>query len=359
MRWSAPVLPTTLWRELGWRRVAQVAGVCLLLATQILFQHQILEYEASGTLLAFAEYFGEIALVGFIVLLAVAIVDSLLPKESLQRTAALALAVVGGVAAGVGFGLLLRYGDGHYPPALYPLGEAIRWIGVSGALTVVHEAQRRERRAAGVLHEIEIGRMALERRRAEARLKLMQAQIEPHFLFNTLATVKRLFRTEPQHGASILESLMHYLRGALPRMRDDDASLGDELDLINAYLGILGVRMGERLRFSIEAPPLARGMPFPPMMLITLVENAIKHGIGRKPEGGRIDVRASFRHQRLRIEVADTGVGFAQASGTGIGLSNVRERLSVMHGDAAVLLLEHNVPQGVIASIEMPARGER
>src|SRR5262249_38874522 len=161
----------------------------------------------------------------------------------------------------------------------------------------------RERSALRALHDIEVNRIALDRRRSEARLQMMQAQIEPHFLFNTLATVKRLFRTEPHSGDAMLERLTQYLRAALPRLRDDESTLGDELDLVEAYLEILRARMGERLRFSIDASPRSRSLAFPSMMLITLVENAIKHGIERKPDGGRIDVRVGIRNRGLRIEV--------------------------------------------------------
>ena len=353
MRWSA-LVDSGFWRELTWRRILLVGGICLLVSTQIFFQWQILEYELANTLQAFAEYFGEVAIVGYAILLCVTFVDYRLPREGAVRSAALFAAVMSGAAIGVGLGLVIRYGDGHYPPFLYPLGEGLRWMAIAGVLTIVHEAQRRERRAAGALHEIEVNRIALERRRTEARLQMMKAQIEPHFLFNTLATLKRLFRTEPQSGDAMLDKLMQYLRGALPRLREDESSLGDELDLVDAYLHVLRIRMGERLRFSMDVPGNLRTLPFPSMMLITLVENAIKHGIGRKAEGGRIDVRVRALADDVRIEVADTGIGFAQSFGSGIGLSNIRARLRAIHGDRAALVLAPNEPAGVVASIDVP-----
>jgi LytS/YehU family sensor histidine kinase len=180
----------------------------------------------------------------------------------------------------------------------------------------------------------------------------MQAQIEPHFLFNTLATVKRLYRTGPESGVRMLDSLMQYLRVALPRLREDEATLADELDHVAAYLDILHIRMGKRLRHSVEAPADVRAIAFPSMMLITLVENAIKHGLASKPEGGSIAVRAHLAGRRLVVEVRDTGVGFQASSGSGIGLANTRARLLAIFGRSAELLLEPNEPAGVVARIE-------
>jgi hypothetical protein len=337
-----------------WRSIAFVVVVCLVLATQIFFQGQIFEYELEDTLVAFAEYFGELALIGLAVLFAVSLVDRRLPTPGAARSAALCAGVVGGVAAGVAAGLVLRYGTGYYPPFLYTLGEAMRWLGIAGVLVFVHEAQVRGRAAAASLHEIEVNRMALERRRSEARLQVMKAQIEPHFLFNTLATVKRLYRTEPRSGDAMFDRLMRYLRATLPRLREDEASLGDELELTEAYLEILRMRMGERLRFSIRAPEALRAQPFPSMMLVTLVENAIKHGIGSMPEGGRIDVDARAAGAAMRIDVADTGVGFVATSGSGIGLANIRARLAALDPTRASLSLAPNGAAGVVASIEIP-----
>ena len=351
---KAPRAMTAMWRGMTWRPVVLVGGVCLILATEIFFQASILEYELADTMLAFAEFFGEIALIGFAILFAVNLVDRRWMAPGHARSMALAGAVVGGVSAGVVAGLLLRYGTGPHPPFAYMLGEAMRWVGVGGALTFVHEVQRRERAAARSLHDIEVNRIALERRRAEARLQMMKAQIEPHFLFNTLATVKRLYRTEPQGGDAMFGRLMRYLRAALPHMRENEATLGDELDLVEAYLEILRTRMGERLRFSIRSPDSLRALPFPSMMLITLVENAIKHGIGSKPEGGGIDVCARLEAGAVRVEVADTGDGFVASSGSGIGLSNICARLSAMYSTRGALTFAPNVPAGVIATIEVP-----
>jgi LytS/YehU family sensor histidine kinase len=190
----------------------------------------------------------------------------------------------------------------------------------------------------------------------EARLQVMRAQIEPHFLFNTLANVKRLCQTDVAGGVTMLDNLTRYLRAALPQMRGAQTTLGQEADLVQAYLAVLQIRMGGRLRHAISIPPALRSQPFPPMMLLTLAENAIKHGLTPSPHGGRLDVRARATASRLLVEVADTGVGFGAAAtgGSGVGLANTRARLAALHGDAAELSLEANHPSGVVAGIRLP-----
>ena len=162
---------------------------------------------------------------------------------------------------------------------------------------------------------------------AEARLQMLEAQIEPHFLFNTLAHVKRFYDTSPADGRRMLTNLMEYLAVALPQMREAESTLGRELAHAAAYLDIQKVRMGSRLAIDIEVPEALRSAPMPSLMILTLVENAIKHGIGPQPGGGRIAIRASAHEDRIKIEVADTGKGFAAASGAGTGLANIRGRL--------------------------------
>jgi signal transduction histidine kinase len=342
-------------RDLTWTRVLAVFLICTVLATQILFQPNILaDYELADTISAFLEYLEEVLLVGFSTLFLVALIDALLPREGTARNAALVAAIVAGVAWGLAAGTLLRYGWGPYPNALFLAGEAIRWLILAGVLTLIHEARRRGEAAGRALHELEVERIALEKRRLEARMQMMQALIEPHFLFNTLATVKRLYRTDLAGGTRMLDSLIQYLQGALPRLREDDSTLGDEIELIGAYLEILRIRMGARLRYELRVAPEARALPFPSMMLITLVENSIKHGIAPSTEGGSIEVRAGVSQRRLEVEVADTGVGFKAASGSGIGLANIRARLAAIFGEGAQLTLLANEPCGVVARIVAP-----
>lgn len=196
-------------------------------------------------------------------------------------------------------------------------------------------------------------RVLLERRVLEAQLKLMQAQIEPHFLFNTLANVQHLMEADPPLASKTLESLITYLRAALPQMREDGTTLGREADLVRAYLDIQRLRMGGRLRFSVDVPAALRLRSFPPMMLMTLVENAVKHGIDPLQQGGEIHVAASAIDGGFEVCVADTGNGLTQAGGAGIGLQNIRERLSALFGKRAKLIFEENTPRGLLARIKL------
>lgn len=201
---------------------------------------------------------------------------------------------------------------------------------------------------------------SLKRQLAEAQLKTMQAQVEPHFLFNTLASVDYLIETEPATASKMQKSLIQYLRAALPQMREGSTTLGKEVQLCRSYLEILKFRMEDRLQYSVIVPQGLSSAQFPPMMLQSLVENSIKHGLEPKPEGGSLTISADISSGRLRVTVADSGLGFAAAeqsgtrAGTGVGLTNVRERLAALYGGAARLLIEANSPSGTIVTIEVP-----
>ncbi|HTS20880.1 MAG TPA: histidine kinase [Casimicrobiaceae bacterium] len=203
-------------------------------------------------------------------------------------------------------------------------------------------------------HQAEVDRARLAQQMDEARLLMLQAQIEPHFLFNTLATVRRLYQTDAAAAESMLDNLMRYLAVALPQMRASDSTLGREAALAEAYLGIQQIRMGRRLRFAIEVPFELRDAPLPPMMLLTLAENAVKHGLNPLPEGGFIRISARVDGGQLRLEVADSGRGFVKDAGGGTGLSNIRARLFGIYGQAARLRIGANKPRGVTATIFLP-----
>jgi LytS/YehU family sensor histidine kinase len=188
----------------------------------------------------------------------------------------------------------------------------------------------------------------------EARLSALQAQIEPHFLFNTLANVKRLYETFPAQGREMLSSLINYLRAALPSMRRSGSTLERELELARSFLTILKMRMRERLDFSISHDAELGGARVPPMVLPTLVENAIKHGLAPLPEGGRIDISARRDGDDLLLEVRDDGAGFSGQAGAGVGLANTRSRLAALYGQRAGVELAAGTPRGVTASIRLP-----
>jgi len=203
-----------------------------------------------------------------------------------------------------------------------------------------------------------VERESMQRQLSEAKMQMMQAQVEPHFLFNTLASVEHLIETDPPRASAMQRSLIRYLRAVLPQMRDNAlvTNLGREADMVEAYLNLLKMRMEERLIVELDVPDGLRSAAFPPMMLQSMVENAIKHGLEAKPEGGILKVRAEVAHNKLRVIVSDTGLGFGAvpSNGTGLGLTNIRERLKLLHGDQGQLLIAANVPSGVIATIEVP-----
>jgi sensor histidine kinase YesM len=213
----------------------------------------------------------------------------------------------------------------------------------------------RKRELEQELHASELRKLDAERRTLEAQLKMLQAQIEPHFLFNTLANVTALIGTEPSLARQLLERLNVYLRASLARTRAHAATLADEIELLRAYLAICHIRMGARLHYEFDVPPELLTKPFPPMLLQPLVENAIKHGLEPSMEPGELRVAASNSAGRLRIDVRDNGVGFADMSGDGTGLANVRQRLAALYGETARLDLEENRDGGVTAKIELPA----
>ena len=204
------------------------------------------------------------------------------------------------------------------------------------------------------IQEEQIKRLTSEKKLAEANLKLLQAQIEPHFLFNTLSNVLSLLDTDPKKGKSMLVDFIQYLRASLSKIREEKATLGQEMEMIQAYLNIFKVRMGDRLHYKIDLPKKLKAISFPPMLIQPLVENAIKHGLEPKVDGGEILISGEEKNGILRIEVVDTGGGFKEGKNFGMGLSNIRERLQSIYGNSGRLILEENQPHGLKATIEVP-----
>jgi len=203
---------------------------------------------------------------------------------------------------------------------------------------------------------------SLKRQVVEARMAAMQAQVEPHFLFNTLASIDHLIETDPPRASIMQKNLISLLRASMPTLREANATtngvrdLGRELAMVKPYLEILKVRMEERLTTDIQVPDGLLSAEFPPMMLQSLVENAIKHGLEPKAEGGTLGIKAEIVHGKLRVTVADTGLGFGKAdtAGTGVGLANIRERLQLLYGNKATLVVTENSPTGTVVSISVP-----
>jgi hypothetical protein len=196
----------------------------------------------------------------------------------------------------------------------------------------------------------------LERTVLEARMEALQAQIEPHFLFNTLGSIDQLIQTDPPRASRMQQSLIRYLRSAMPRMRDGGRpTLGQQVDLCGAYLEIMAVRMEARLQTNVSVPEGLKSAIFPSMMLLTLVENAIKHGLEpRAAAGGRLEIGAEIVDGQLAVHVLDNGVGFSPKGDGGVGLANIRERLKALYKGRAELIISVPPAGGTCATIKVP-----
>ena len=206
----------------------------------------------------------------------------------------------------------------------------------------------------------ELERSELERKALDSRLRLLQAQVEPHFLFNTLANVRELVDSGSPQASTVLDSLIAYLRAAVPRLHEASTTLGQELQLVRAYLELMHMRMPDRLQFTLQVDEAAKELRCPPTTLLTLVENAVRHGIDPSEEGGRIDIGVRVRDGRCLAEVIDTGVGLRRAGdGPGTGLSTLRERLQLVFGGDAKLQLAALHPHGARAELDFPAQASQ
>jgi signal transduction histidine kinase len=342
-------------KGLTWRRFGVV---CLLV-----FVQAVCRIPLDLSLGKSASYIGEHVLLDFgsmlivftPVLLAVIAADNLASKDSRRWSLALAIAL------GVAIGMALNWSvhalssDGHFWKA--PVAVIGSWVNncfMAAIATTVYFFVIRENEAHDTLHREQMARLGLEREMTEARLQVMQAQIEPHFLFNTLANVRRLYQVDPPMGRAMLQHLSRYLGAALPQMRESRSTLGRETALTVAYLNIQKIRMGSRLAFDVDIPEALKACAVPPMMLLTLAENAIRHGLVPMPEGGSVRVRARAESGVLTLEVSDTGRGLEESSGSGIGLANIRARLKSLYDSDARLLLANNALRGVTATLELP-----
>jgi hypothetical protein len=225
------------------------------------------------------------------------------------------------------------------------------WVAL-GAVVRQKEALARERGLALDLARSERDRLALD-----ARLSLLQAQVAPHFLFNTLANIQALVDTGSPQASSVLRSLVAYLRAAVPRLNEPATTLGQELELVRAYLDLMKMRMPDRLQFRLSVDDSALGLRCAPMTLLTLVENAVRHGIDPSEDGGSIEVVVRRQAERCQVEVRDTGAGLRpQGQGLGTGLAALRERMQLVFGPNTQLAIGANKPRGAVATLDFPAR---
>ena len=221
------------------------------------------------------------------------------------------------------------------------------WVAMTALMRERDESTKRAERARG----------ELERQALDSRLRLLQAQVEPHFLFNTLANVQALVDIGSERASPVLASLVSYLRAAVPRLSEPVNRLGQELEMARAYLALMQMRLPDRLQFGVQADDGVERFRCPPATLLTLVENAVRHGIDPSLDGGRIDVAVRQVGGRCVAQVRDTGVGITVGSGgLGTGLSTLRERLHLAFDGDADLRLTEVMPHGVLVEVEFPAQ---
>jgi two-component sensor histidine kinase len=214
----------------------------------------------------------------------------------------------------------------------------------------------------GYLRQRETDLMRQQRDEAHRKLTVLQAQVEPHFLYNTLASVRSLVQSDPLRAEATIDALVDHLRASLPKLRTENgsnaATLAEQLEICRSYLDVMCVRMGERLRYAIDVPKELREVEFPPLMLISLVENAIKHGVEPKPGPCQIQIAARQTDHAgsrcLAITVSDDGAGLREGPSEGVGLANIRAQLATRYGDRASVVLTPKEQGGVVASLVVP-----
>ena len=281
-----------------------------------------------------------------------------LAHERLSRRLGPWLAPAPVVAVGLAAGLLLAGTLVARQPLHFFSQDFGTWalglfFGITGFL--IFGARERLRETRKLLAEAELKQSQQEKLLAETELKLMQAQIEPHFLFNTLSNITQLIRSNPDLAESTLANLTTLLRGSLARTRSIDSTLGQEADFAEAYLAIQATRMQGRLRYQLIVPEALRDTPLPPLLIQPLLENAVIHGVEPEPKGGEILFRARQTDDELILDVSDTGAGVSEsATLSGTGLRNVRDRLRLRYGSSASLDLTPSVPSGFHASVSIP-----
>ena len=347
---AATARPRGLALALSWRRVRFVlifAGI---------FGLMVAAHERSGRTFVRAE------VLGLFVMLAFGLFEQW--PIRLPRWLARWVLQVLGTAAAVPIGTALIFAfttESGLTPEQRRLGfDVLTGVGLFVAPWTALAALVRQKDAM-VRHqalEFDLQRTELERQALDARLNLLQAQVAPHFLFNTLANIQALVDAGSPQASAVLRSLIAYLRAAVPRLNEPSSTFGQELDLVRAYLELMHMRMPDRLTFSLHADEATLALRCPPMTLLTLVENAVRHGIDPSEEGGVIEIHVLRLKERCVVRVTNTGAGIGQTvSGLGTGLSTLRERLRLSFGGDAQLRVSAHQPQGVCAELDLPALG--
>ncbi len=348
-------------RRLPWQPPLLVACVALALACEPLFQPRVFDdFGAAQLVHAVADHFVANLAVGLALLASIAWTRRR-PVASAWVESARLLAAVAASTALANLGLAVAsFGTASDVWLPFAAAETVRWAVLGSFLALVDTFRRRRLQASTRAREVLVAQAALQAQTELAQMQLLEAQIEPHFLFNTIANLRRTWNVDPALGLRMHDNLLRYLRAALPQMRTAEGTLAEEAALVRAYLELFSLRMGARLAFAIDVPAALAGHAFPRMMLITLVENAIKHGLMPSDQGGTVRVEARAEAGRLVVSVSDDGVGFgaADTGGTGVGLVNIRARLATQYAGAARLRIESasagTESRGVRASICIP-----
>lgn len=326
------------------------------MSTQFLFQTFLwAQWPWAEVLVAWLGYAGERVVVTVAIALAVVVATRAVVRALWACAALLAVAIVLGAMAGE-LALMAMGAPGAPAGTAALLSDVAYWSGIATGIAAIFYRWRQSTESLAAAQAAQVQRLGAEQQIANARLQALRSQIEPHFLFNTLATVRRLHHTDPAQGAQLLHHFLAYLGASLPAEQDRRSTLGDEIDLVRAYMSVLVVRMSGRLLVTFDVPHDLRQAQFPPLTLATLVENAVKHGIAPSAAGGAIHVHARSVGPVLEVSVADTGVGFSDQGlgGSGIGLANIRARLKTTFGERASLSLHANQPCGVRATMRLP-----
>jgi signal transduction histidine kinase len=342
-------------------RWAVIVAVCM--STEYLFQPFVWKnWPVADVLIGWLEIIRDRVLVAAMIALALVGAWRMPAHKLATRTCLLALAIVIGAGAGELALLALGFTDARSDLSSV-FGRVIQWTALAVCVSGMYYRWVRHNEARASVRANELWHSTAEVLLVQAQLQALRQQIEPHFLFNTLATIRRLQETGPEDGGRLLHHLLDYLQSTTPTSVQR-TTLGEEVDLVESYLAIIAMRMSGRLTVQFDVPDALRQCECPPLTLATLVENAVKHGITPAPEGGAIAVRAQRDSDELEIVVADTGVGISgtgtsNVGGAGIGLANIRARLRALYGGSATLTIAGNVPRGVRAVIRLPIRGRQ
>ena len=363
-RWRA------VWRSLTWTRSAWTFGLGAIGGLLFLISHSMHrvqslvmhEVSVGNTIWECAVAIGITIVVAFLFLLALSFAeygDRGQPRAWMRYVIA-TLAAVGGATA-----------IEHVISPHVPIAGLIGWYGLEtqtsidsfvfsnwllfGGLAVfVYVRLGRARRTQHAFERAELQRMATRREMLTAQLAAAQAQVEPGFLFNTLHQVEAQYEHDSASGDRVLEDLIDYLRAALPQLRGEESTLARESALADAYLRIVQGRMGSRLEFTFDIPHSLGARHFPPMLLLPLIENAVRDGLEPLPHGGRLEICATSVADRMRVTVSDNGLRDVNELLGSPGLDTVRERLADLYGAAATLAVIANQPCGATAIVEVP-----